>query len=516
MIDAAALPATPGCYLFKDRDDVIIYVGKAKNIRKRVESYVSRDATDLKTAALRARIHSVDFVATDTETEALLLENTLIKKHQPKYNVRLKDAKNYAFIRLTEEPFPRLVIARRRDRPGRYFGPFVSADERDYVLRYLQKTFALRTCRRLPRRPCLRYHIGICSAPCAGLVREDEYGERVVRAVQILSGKTDEVIRQMEHSMKEHADARRFERALVLRNQVSAIRRLGERQNMRRQRTYNEDVIGYRADDDRVYLLVFNIYRGTLAEKHAFVFDRTVDFFEDFVVQFYADHPVPRGLIVPEPLGEDIATYLSHFRGGAVKVTVPRRGAKRDLLALAEKNIDTTFFADSIKVRALQERLHLRKPPVVVECFDISHLSGTATVGSMVRFVNGRPDKSGYRRFKIRTVAGIDDCAAIAEVVKRRYRRLRDEQRPLPDLVIVDGGRGQLNAALASLARIDVGVPVAAVAKQHEDLFLPGRARPLRLKRDDVALHYIQEMRDEAHRFALAYNRLLRKKEAVA
>ncbi len=515
MIETDTLPSCPGCYLFRDASDVIIYVGKAKDIRKRVKSYFQHTIEDPKTRAMLSHVARVEVIVTDSETEALILENTLIKTHQPKYNIRLKDAKSYAHIRLTDEDFPRLVIARRRAGGGKYFGPFVSAEERDYVLRFLQKTFLLRTCRKMPKKPCLRHHINLCSAPCIGKVTRDEYRENVERAVQVLSGETDELLAQMEKTMKRLADENEFERALSLRKQIAAVRKLSERQKMQRERTYNEDVLNYRVHDNTVYLMVFNIHRGMLVNKNEYVFDYRDDFLEEFIVRYYDEHPVPAELILPVPASDAIASYLTGKRGKRVRLTTPQRGMKRELLTLARKNIDITFFGNMEKVDALKRALRLTVSPSIIECFDISHLSGTSVVGAMVRFTNGIPDKGAYRRFRIKTVEGIDDCAAIGEVVRRRYARLTREGASLPDLIIIDGGRGQLNAALQELHNLSLSIPIISIAKREEEIYVPGRARPLRLPEKHRGLHYVREIRDEAHRFALSYNRLLRKREVI-
>jgi excinuclease ABC subunit C len=515
MILENTLPTTPGCYLFKDSENKVIYIGEAKNIRKRVKSYFHHTDLDPKTQSLVNHITSVDFIATDTEVEALILENTLIKQHQPKYNIRLRDAKSYAYILLTKETFPRICIARGKTAQGTRYGPFVSAQERDYLLWFLRKTFLLRTCKRMPKKPCLRYHIHLCDAPCAGLISQEKYQERIKKVHLLLSGRDAQAVQQLKKEMKEASRNLLFEQALQLREQITAIEHLQERQNMQRQRTYNEDIMNFLVHNEVVYLLLFNIYKGTLTNKNEFVFGYHEDFFEEFLVQYYSDHELPAEIIIPRRLSTSLSAFLNEKRKKLVKVTVSQRGAKKQLLDLVLKNIEITFFADSQKVEELQKKLKLYEPPLVIECFDISHLSGTSTVGSMVQFRNGKPDKSNYRRFRIRTVEGIDDVGAIAEVIRRRYRRLVREEADLPHLLIIDGGRGQLNAALHQLGHLGLHLPVVAIAKQFEELYLPGRSRPLRLDKKDKALQFIQEMRNEAHRFAISYNRLLRKKELI-
>jgi excinuclease ABC subunit C len=517
MIDTAHLPENPGCYLYSDGAGTIIYVGKAKNLKKRVSGYFTRKDYDPKTRSLVAHIASVDVVVTDTETEAFLLENTLIKKHQPKYNIDLKDAKRYAWIELTREEYPRLVIARRASGDGTFFGPFVSAAERDDVLKVAKKVFHLRTCKKLPKRPCLRRHMQSCSAPCTGTVSPATYDENVKKATLLLRGKSHELLDELRREMAAWSGAEEYERALVLKNEIRAIEHLADRQHVERRREYDQDVIAYQVTDGKVYLTAFNVERGSLANKQEFTFDAGEDFFEEYLVQYYSEREPPKELILDHATDPALAEFLSARKGKQVDVIVPQRGEKRQLLELAKKNLEIAFFRDTLKGAELGTALHMAPPPAVIECFDISHLSGTAMVGSMVQFRDGKPDKSNYRRFKIRTVEGIDDVASIAEVVKRRYTRLSAEHAPFPDLVIIDGGRGQLSAAREALLTLGASdLPVIAIAKREEEVYVPGESLPLRLDRKSIALRYIEEIRDEAHRFAITYHRLIRKKKMLS
>jgi excinuclease ABC subunit C len=516
MIDPSSLPENPGCYLFTDDGGRIIYIGKAKNLRKRVSSYFGRHGHDAKTQRLVAAIRGIDFIVTDNEVEALILENTLVKKHLPKFNIDLKDSKNYAYIHVSGGEFPRIGIARSARGSGSFYGPFVSARERDYVLAVVKKTFRLRSCGRMPKRACLRYHIGTCSAPCTGRIDAAAYGEQLRRAESVLKGNTKELVAALREEMAERSANREFEIALELRDQIAAVEHLGERQHMDRRKQYDEDIVNYLVRNGRVHLMLFHVYKGTLSEKQEYVFDDREDVLAEFLVQYYSDARPPKELILPEEPDEPLPEFLSRMRGSTVRITVPRRGEKKQLLELVRKNIEIRFFGDRLKVEALKKRIGLPELPVVVECFDISHLAGTAMVGSMVQFRCGRPDKKHYRRFKIKTVEGIDDFAAIAEVVRRRYARLLEEDGEFPDLVIIDGGKGQLSAARAELDRLGVKVPVISIAKREEEIYIPGMSLPLPLGKRDKASLYIQEIRDEAHRFAIAYNRLLRKKQVVA
>jgi len=521
MIDLSGVPDNPGCYIFSDRGGKVIYVGKARSLRKRVKSYFQKRDLDSKTESLVRSINAVDFIITDTEVEALVLENTLIKKHRPRYNINLRESHKYAYIRLTGEPFPRLVVARGRRElhvhgKGELFGPFVSAASRDHVLEILNKTFKLRTCKRFPKKPCLRYHINLCDAPCIGNIDETAYAGKIRRVGLVLKGKAKKLVDLLTEEMKQASAELKFEHAMELRDQINALNGLRERQKMERGRKYNEDIIHYVVKNGIVYLHLFNVYKGTLENKQVFKFDFTGEpgeFFEEFLVQYYSEHDVPGELIVPESVSESVVSFLEMRAAKRVRVVVPRRGDKKKLLELVMKNIEITFFGDIEKLNDLKSKLKMQEMPVVIECFDISHISGVHTVASMVQFRNALPDKSNYRRYRIKTVEGVDDFSSIAEVVKRRYTRLVNEAAELPDLILIDGGIGQLNAATAELKQLKVRIPTISIAKRFEEIYVPGADEPLVLSRKSKALQLLQRVRDEAHRFAITYSRLLRKKE---
>ncbi|MCP1662499.1 MAG: excinuclease ABC subunit C [Methanocalculus sp. MSAO_Arc1] len=515
MIDAASIPELPGSYLFRDGEERVIYVGKAKNLRKRVQSYFSKKTTDPKTAVLVDAIRSVDFIATDDETEALILENTLIKQYQPKYNIDLKDAKSYAFIHLSDDPYPRIGIARRTGQDGRYFGPFVSGRERNSLLAMVKKTFGIRSCRRLPKRPCLRYHIGTCKAPCTGTVTEEEYQERVRQAELVLKGKATHLIAELKQEMERLSSGCDYESAIAVRDTITALENLSGRRMTARKHASDGDVIHYRRSGGEVFLLLFHQRNGTLMGKEEYRFDESPEFLSEFLVQYYSDHDVPAEVIIPEPVDDAITGYLRSIRGKNVDLTIPKQGAKRELLDLAGKNVDLTWFSGEERVHALQRTLRLHTLPWTIEGFDISHLQGTAAVGAMVRFTGGRPDKRSYRRFSLKTADGGDDPGAIREVVRRRYSRLIREGRDLPDLVVIDGGKAQLYAAEAELQKLGSAIPVIAIAKREEEIWMPKIPYPLPITPDSPESLLIQEIRDEAHRFALSYNRILRRKKVI-
>jgi excinuclease ABC subunit C len=328
----------------------------------------------------------------------------------------------------------------------------------------------------------------------------------------VLKGKTKDLLKDLKADMKKASDKQDFEFALELRNQIESINWLSEKQTMDRQKKYNEDIINYVVQDENVYLILFNVYKGTLENKQQFEFDLTNEFLEEFMVQYYSENDVPKEIILPREIDESLILYLGLQKKSKVKVTIPQKGEKKQLLELVKKNIELTYFGDMEKLNDLQKKLRLQELPSVIECFDISHISGTSTAASMVQFRNGIPDKSNYRRFKIRTVTGVDDFAAMSEVVKRRYTRLINEKAEFPNLIIIDGGAGQLNSALTELRELGLKIPIISIAKRFEEIYLPGMDKPLRLEKRSKALRYIQEVRDEAHRFAISYHRVLRKK----
>jgi len=513
-VDPAALPKNPGCYLFRDAEGSILYIGKAKNLRQRVAHYLKKEDHDPKTRQLVGQIADVDVIVTENEVEALILESNLIKRHQPKYNIDLKDAKSFAYIQISDDPFPRIGIARRPSgEGGSLYGPFVSARERDHVLRVLKKTFTLRSCRRLPKRACLRYHMHSCSAPCIGKISLEAYENEVQKTEAVLKGRSSELLAALRTEMAGRSAAMEFEQAKEIRDQIAAIEGLTVRQHMERLKRSDEDIINCIVAGGRVTLAVFHTFHGRLAEKEVFSFDDRAGVLEEFLVQYYAEREPPRELILPRPVDDSLIQFLSVRKGRQVLVTIPQRGEKKKLLDLVHRNLELTSAGEGARGEELRRTLNLAAVPHVIECFDISHISGTSMVGSMVQFRNGKPDKRKYRRFRIRSVRGSDDLSSMAEVVRRRYTRLVREGEELPGLVIVDGGRGQVQAAKEELNTLHLSIPVIGIAKREERVYLPGSASPLPLSRDDRASRYIQEIRDEAHRFAHAYHTLLRRKE---
>ncbi len=505
------IPDEPGCYLFKDSGGNILYIGKAKDLKKRVSSYFQKKDQDPKTRMLAGNIASVDYIITGNEKEAFILENNLIKKHNPRYNIDLKDSKRYAYIQLTKEDFPRLLIARRRTGEGSYFGPFTSSDKRDSLLRFANNVFRLRTCRRLPKKACTRFHMDFCSAPCINRISKEDYSLHVEDAKKLLSGGNNQLLRELRDRMRECSGDREYEQARILRDRITAIESLRERQSMETQRQYDQDIINYVVDDSTVHLAVFNAYRGVLSNKDEFDFDYNEGFLEEFILQYYSEGNIPQEIILPQNIPPALNDYLSDRRGSSVKVTVPVRGEKKNLLDLVRKNVEKSFLEDDLRMQDLRVILGLKEIPRIIECFDVSHLSGTNPAGSMVRFLNGKPDKIGYRRFRIKTVEGVDDYAMIGELVGRRYKRLVQERKELPNLIVIDGGRGQLSFAFTELERLGLKIPVIAIAKKLEEVYLPGLSEPQSFDLNSRGMKLLQNVRDEAHRFAVGYHRLLRK-----
>ena len=517
-------PQSPGVYLFKAKDGTILYVGKAKNIRNRVTSYFSKDILD-RTAQMVSQAHSLEFILTDNEAEALLLESQLIKRHFPKYNIELKDNEKFTYILITEEKFPRMLLVRRSrggriNAKGKVYGPFTSGSAYVLVASTLRKIFKLRTCRLGQKRPCLQYHLGFCTGVCAGLVSEEEYATHVDRLKEVLSGgkKLEKVIDEMEEEMEKAAKGRQFERALQLRNSIRSLSSLLEGQKIDSGSLADEDFVALAENKGNVLAQVFRQIGGVIRDRKKFEFAPPIsgDYLSEFLPSFYEAGGIPRRIYVenePEEKGA-LEKYLSAMRGGPVSIAIPEKGDKRKLLDLLHRNIllEIGGNADPALVE-LQQELSLPTIPRIIECFDISNLFGTNIVASMVQFQNARPNKSNYRRFKIRTVETQDDFASMHEVVWRRYSHLKADKAQMPDLIVIDGGAGQLNAALSALSELQLAIPCISLAKEFEEIYDPDRSEPLQLPRSSPALKVLQYARDEAHRFVISYHRLLRKKK---
>ena len=508
------IPSKPGCYLFKDKNKNIIYIGKAKNLKKRVSSYFVSKANSLKNQKLIENIFSLDYIITKNEIEALILENNLIKKNQPKYNVDLKDNQRYAYIKLTKEKIPRLIVSRDKKGEGTYFGPFVSAQKRDYIIKILNKTFKLRTCKHFRKKPCLRFYMGQCNGVCFGNESAEEYNKRIAEVKLILQGKTHKLIKDLEKKMYAFSKSNNFESALILRDRIDSIKYLDTKQIMERNRKNNEDIINYIIKDNKIYILLFNIGKGSLTNKKEFLLDlEDYPTFDDFLIKYYSNTPLPKELILPHKINPETEIYLKKLYKEKTIINIPLKGDKFKLLDLILENINELYFNKLETLENLKKKLNLNKFPKTIECFDVSHLSGTNIVASMIQFENGKPNKSEYRRYKIRDVKQNNDFESIKEVVYRRYKRLLTENKRLPDLIVIDGGKGQLSSAIESLNKLKINLKkqdIISLAKREEEIFKPHTLISIKLSKKDKALQLLQFVRDESHRFAISYQKKLR------
>ncbi|MCW4010697.1 MAG: excinuclease ABC subunit UvrC [Candidatus Bathyarchaeota archaeon] len=508
---SSEIPTFPGVYLYRDEAGEILYIGKAKNLRSRVKSYFSKTDKPAKTRQLVLHIRSIDWVIVNNEVEALLLENKLIKQHTPKYNINLKDAKTYAYIALTREPFPRILTSRRVSRKLESFGPYTDGFTRQDLQRLVVRVFKLRTCRKLPKRACLNFHIGLCSAPCNGNVSLEQYTRQVDQARSFLGGDYEQTIQLLLAQMQDASQNQHYERALELRNQIASIRLLTQRQIVDNERRFDQDVMAFRRLGEKARAVQMGVRKGVLLGKKEFTVDLQPQVEQEFLKAYYATNQIPREILLNQPCWENktekkaLEEFLCAKRGAAVSLTVPTRGNKRALVNLAEKNLESTLDEDSALVD-LQTALNLPVVPHVVECFDISNLGEEHVVSGMVRFTDAKPDKKNYRKFKIKTVAGQDDFASMGEVVARRYRRLLEENATMPDLVVVDGGAGQVAAAQSALSALGLQLPLIGLAKEHEEIVLPNEPTPLRYDKNSRMMLFLRKVRDETHRFSLGYN----------
>jgi len=493
------LPSSPGCYMFLDETGTVIYVGKAKDLKKRVSNYFQKKDHDIKTQTLVTKIKNIDFVLTKNEVEAFLLENNLIKKYYPYFNLDLKDSRRYAYLHFTDDKIPVLEVARLRNKEGEYFGPFVSGGIRKIIMDSVCWHFKI-----------FNYKPSIKVKKTIDVV---DYNKKVLMVKKILKGNTIELISELEKDMKEASKKNNFEYALTLRNQIEAINTLKEKQNVEFSKKVDAHVINYEISAGEVHLLLFNIRNGVVEEKQEFVFNDKEDFLEEFLLQFYNSVEVPDELILPIELSSAFVEYLSTKSKKKVKVIVPKAGEKKEILEFVAKNITATFFAGSERVTELQKALSLEKLPRVIECFDISHLHGTNTVASMSNFKDGFSDKSNYRKFKILANTNSDDLLAMEEVVRRRYSGSLSKTMKKPDLIVIDGGPTQLSVAVKVLEELKLSIPIISLAKQFEEIYFPNNSNPLRLDKKNKGLLLLQAVRDETHRFGNAYRKVLKRKE---
>lgn len=540
------LPELPGCYIYYNSDNEIIYVGKAKILKRRVKSYFNRKHHDsVKVNVLVSQIDHLEYIITNSEVEALILESHLIKKHKPKYNILLKDDKKYPYFLITDEDFPRILIVRKRNMnklKGKYYGPYTNIGAMHSTLDFLKKIFPLRQCKqpRFKSRPCLYHSIGKCLAPCQGLVSSDEYKAVVHQAELFLSGKQSELISRLKEQMQKYAESEQFEKAARLRDSFMDLQKTLEKQKVVYENTkLNEDVISLMHEDGILVIVIMMIREGRLIDKKDFTYEveasDKIEFFETFFKEYYSTLSLgfPDRIVSDtlEELGNKslYEQWLKIISDKNVKISYGKSAQGKELQKLADKNaqviINNAKLSQMSKINEdfnnigsyLKEKLHLNNFPYRMECYDISHIQGTNTVASMVTFINGLSKKSEYKKFKIKSTEGKpDDFLSMKEVLTRRLSHLGDKGWDKPDLIIIDGGKGQLSSVMQIVKELGIeGIDFVSLAKRQEEVFLPNKSRSILLPRESSALFLIQRIRDEAHRFAITYHRKLRAKSSL-
>jgi len=529
------IPRAPGVYIMRDKEGEVIYVGKARDLKSRVHAYFGGTDSRFMIPFLVSRIHDVEFITTETEKEALILENNLIKEHRPRYNINFRDDKAYFNIRINlNDPFPRFQLVRRPQKDGaRYFGPYPSSASAKETLHFLQQIFPIRTCRdrelKSRKRACLEYQMKRCLAPCLGLagIMSEAYRQLAKDGVAFLEGRENKLIADLHFRMNAAAERLNFEEAAILRDRIAAIKRTLEKQRIVSMSFKDQDVFGLYREGNLTQICVLYIRKGKLIGKKAFPLFKiragieTSEILSSLLKQYYDGEAfIPGEIIVPDDMEDRavIEEWLAEKRGKTASVVTPKRGQGMDILRIARRNAENIFKTEYLStdkseetIRTLAEILHLRKPPERIECFDISDIGGQYAVGSMVTFAAGSPWKGGYKRFKIKTVTGADDYGMMYEVLRRRYRNREN----LPDLIMVDGGKGHLGVAVSVLRDLGIeGIDIISLAKgeKGDRVYLPGRKDPLYLSRWPACLFLLQRVRDEAHRFAISYHRNLKEK----
>ena len=539
------LPAKPGVYIFRDNQGKVIYVGKAASLRNRMRTYFSPSTSlSSKLEKLVARISDFETIVTDSEQEALILECTLIKKYRPSYNVRLKDDKTFPYLKIdVKNDWPSVRITRRfHKNSDRYFGPFASASSLRQTLRLIKKIFPFRSCNKTitgkDARPCLEYHINSCPGPCIGAVSKENYHDVIKQVVLFLEGRQETVLRDLKNKMEKASQQLQFEKAALLRDQIQAIEEVIEGQKIAVTVKDDHDAIALAQTSDLAYVEIFFIRSNRLIGRDYILLDGIRDeepsqIMTSFIKQYYASaSSIPPLILLQYPVEEPqvITKWLANQRGATVKLHVPHKGAKKQLMDIVAENAgqglalyqakQSTIIKSALVLEELKERLGLPRLPLRIEGYDISNIRGNLAVGSMVVFDKGQPKPSHYRRFRIKSVVGIDDYAMIQEMLRRRFRRslaADDKWATTPDLILIDGGKGHLNAALEVLRELKLNsIPAASLAKEKEDVFIAGKTGPLDIPQTSAALYLLQRIRDEAHRFALGYHQKLRHKEVIA
>ncbi len=540
------LPFKPGVYLFKDQRHKIIYIGKAKVLKNRVRSYFQKAGSrDLKVERMIAKIADFEIIITDSEVEAIILEANLVKEHRPRYNINLKDDKSYPYIRITNEPFPRIFPTRKIVKDGsKYFGPYTDVIAMKRLLNSIKKIFPIRSCNlaltdetidQAKYKVCLNYHMRKCLGPCEGHVSSLEYKDMIESVQKFINGKSTRVVEILKAHMKKLAKELRFEAAANLRDQLRSIEEFQNRQKIIDPSFAERDIIAIAVNRNGSCGVVFKMREGKIVGRQHFYMSGTAEENADivlkaFIKQYYLkSEDVPHEILIPLTLGEElqsIKSWLQQKRGKAVRFTVPQKGMKSKILLMCQKNAKLLLkeleiqkrakWGRSKTLQALQKALSLSAPPARIEAFDISNLQGKQAVASMVCFVDGKPHKSDYRRYRIRTKSTPNDYAMMQEAVFRRYKRVINEKKEMPDLILIDGGKGQLSAAQSALHKLNINKqPIAALAKRFDRVFIPGHSDPQNIRKDSPALYLLQHIRDESHRFAVTYHRQRRKKTAL-
>jgi excinuclease ABC subunit C len=524
-------PRKPGIYFFKDDSLNIIYIGKARSLKNRIKSYFV-STSDTKVKNLLKETKDIEYILTGTEKEAAFLENNFIQQYQPKFNLRLKDDKSFPYLKLTfKDRFPGVYLTRRVTADGsRYFGPFSPAHQARETIRLLSKYFGIRACsEKIPgkrKRPCLEYDLSLCSAPCTGFISEHDYNENAKNARLFLEGKVEKLLNISRQKMLKAADRQEFEQAARWRDLTYTLENIKEKPKMTSVGLEDKDIIGFSRQKEKSALYVFLMRKGKVIESESHMEKENPDTFDNELLshllrKVYRDREnYPDRILLPfSPLDKHILQEeISHLAKKRVKLLVPRKGKNRKLVELADKNADIVLQESSIDLLALKESqglLGLQRIPRLIEGFDVSNTGGEESVGSVVVFEDGRPQKREYRKYRIKTVKGPDDVASLEEIVRRRYTRIKQENKALPDLVLVDGGKGQLNIAKKTLSSLGLeDLAVVSLAKKDEIIFTPAHGQGIRLERTSPVLKLLQHVRDEAHRFAISYHRIKRKKRS--
>jgi len=534
---AKFLPKKPGVYIFKDKNGIPIYIGKAISLKDRVSSYFASYLPP-KTERMINEAKELEYIITKSEKEALILEANLIKRYKPFYNIRLKDDKSYPYIEITtKERFPRITFKRGKKIKGnRYFGPYTNAQAARYTIKFIRKNFKLRGCKgniEKYKNACLDWHIGLCSAPCIGKITEEEYKKSVEEAIMFLENKKGKLIEKLRNKMLEYAENLAFEKAKIIRDQIVELEKILEKQNISLTKNVNEDIIVLEREEKKGCMFLFKIREGDIQERDYILLEgveeeKEEEIFESFIIQYYIGRKdIPKKIVVDKESIKNRIELLNLKKNANIKEGVKvAKGKEKELSLLAHLNakevLKNSITTDTTKItrneEAMLELKNVLKLPTLprkIEGFDISTLFGTNSVASMVSFKNGEPDKSSYRRFKIRYTEGIDDFSMMYEVVLRRYERLKKENKSLPDLILIDGGPGQLHVAKRALSDLKIDIPIISLAKKNEEIYTIKESTPIILPRYSPALRLLQRVRDEAHRFAITYHKKIRGKNFI-